>query len=50
TITRSCMIPEVIEELVNRRVEEALAVYEEARAANALEAENQSHNGSDDDN
>nr|GEV83139.1 putative reverse transcriptase domain-containing protein [Tanacetum cinerariifolium] len=39
-----------IEELVNRRVEEALAAYEEARAANALEAENQSQNGSDGDN
>ncbi|GJS35808.1 putative reverse transcriptase domain-containing protein [Tanacetum coccineum] len=37
-------------ELVNRRVEESLAAYEEARAANALEAENQSQNGSDGDN
>ncbi|GKF66101.1 hypothetical protein Tco_0192618, partial [Tanacetum coccineum] len=29
---------------------QALAAYEEARAANALEAENQSQNGSDGDN
>ncbi|GKF17850.1 hypothetical protein Tco_0062768, partial [Tanacetum coccineum] len=50
TITRSGMTLEAIEELVNRRVEEALAAYEEARAANALEAENQSQNGSDGDN
>ncbi|GKD86525.1 hypothetical protein Tco_1357679 [Tanacetum coccineum] len=50
TITRSGMTPEVIEELVNRRVEEALAAYEVTRATNALEAENQSQNGSDDDN
>ncbi|GJT35360.1 putative reverse transcriptase domain-containing protein [Tanacetum coccineum] len=50
TITRSGMTPEAIEELVNRRVEEALTTYEEARAANALEAENQSQNGSDGDN
>ncbi|GJT78129.1 hypothetical protein Tco_1044854 [Tanacetum coccineum] len=50
TITHSGMTPEAIEELVNRRVEEALTAYEEARAANALEAENQSQNGSDDDN
>ncbi|GJS47597.1 putative reverse transcriptase domain-containing protein [Tanacetum coccineum] len=49
TITRSGMTPEAIEELVNRRVEEALAAHEEARAANALEAENQSQNGSDGD-
>ncbi|GKF47905.1 hypothetical protein Tco_0141156, partial [Tanacetum coccineum] len=46
-ITRSGMTPEAIEELVNRCVEEALAAYEEAGAANALEAENQSQNGSD---
>ncbi|GKB48781.1 putative reverse transcriptase domain-containing protein [Tanacetum coccineum] len=39
-----------IEELVNRRMEEALAAYEETRAANALEAESQSQNGSDGDN
>ncbi|GKD57412.1 hypothetical protein Tco_1290799 [Tanacetum coccineum] len=50
TITCSGMTPEAIEELVNRRVEEALAIYEEARAANALEAGNQSQNGSDGDN
>ncbi|GJT25148.1 reverse transcriptase domain-containing protein [Tanacetum coccineum] len=50
TITRSGMTPEAIKELVNRRMEEALAAYEEARAANALEAENQSQNGSDGDN
>ncbi|GKG60289.1 hypothetical protein Tco_0611890, partial [Tanacetum coccineum] len=42
--------PEAIEELVNRRVEEALAAYEATRAVNALEAESQSQNGSDDDN
>ncbi|GJU65115.1 putative reverse transcriptase domain-containing protein [Tanacetum coccineum] len=50
TITRSGMTPEAIEELVNRHVEEVLAAHEAARAANALEAENQSQNGSDDDN
>ncbi|GKF38766.1 hypothetical protein Tco_0118827 [Tanacetum coccineum] len=50
TVTRSGMTPEAIEELINRRVEEALATHEEARAANALEAENQSQNGSDGDN
>ncbi|GJW25956.1 hypothetical protein Tco_0039767 [Tanacetum coccineum] len=50
TITRSVITPEAIEELVNRRMEEALAAYEATRAANALEAENQSQNGSDDDN
>nr|GEW27968.1 putative reverse transcriptase domain-containing protein [Tanacetum cinerariifolium] len=44
------MTPEAIEELVNRRVEEALAAYEATHAANALKAENQSQNGSDDDN
>ncbi|GKB50647.1 putative reverse transcriptase domain-containing protein [Tanacetum coccineum] len=49
TITRSGMTPEAIEELVNRRVEEALAAHEATRAANALEAENQSQNGSDGD-
>ncbi|GJX20642.1 hypothetical protein Tco_0223319 [Tanacetum coccineum] len=42
TITRSGMTPEAIEELVNRRVEEALAAHEATRAANALEAKNQS--------
>ncbi|GKA06997.1 reverse transcriptase domain-containing protein [Tanacetum coccineum] len=60
TITRSGMTPEAIEELVNRRVEEALAAYEatraanalevESHAANALEAKNQSQNGNDGDN
>ncbi|GKF33080.1 hypothetical protein Tco_0106280 [Tanacetum coccineum] len=50
TITRSGMTPEAIEELINRRVEEAMAAYEEARDANALEAENQRKNGSDGDN
>ncbi|GJS01126.1 reverse transcriptase domain-containing protein [Tanacetum coccineum] len=50
TITHSGMTPEAIEELVNRRVEEALAAYEATRTANALEAENQSQNGSDGDN
>nr|GEX35322.1 reverse transcriptase domain-containing protein [Tanacetum cinerariifolium] len=39
-----------IEELVNPRVEEELAAYEATRGANALEAENQSQNGSDGDN
>ncbi|GJX75248.1 putative reverse transcriptase domain-containing protein [Tanacetum coccineum] len=50
TITRSGMTPESIEELINRRVEEALAAHEVTYAANALEAENQSQNGSDGDN
>nr|GEU32202.1 reverse transcriptase domain-containing protein [Tanacetum cinerariifolium] len=50
TITRSGMTPEAIEELVNRQVEEALAAYEVTRAANTLEAKNQSQNGSDGDN
>ncbi|GJU29077.1 reverse transcriptase domain-containing protein [Tanacetum coccineum] len=50
TITRSGMTLEAIKELVNRRVEEALAAYEATRAANALEAESQSQNGSDGDN
>ncbi|GKB56318.1 putative reverse transcriptase domain-containing protein [Tanacetum coccineum] len=50
TITRSGMTPEVIEELVNRCVEEALAAHEATRAANALETENQSQNSSDGDN
>ncbi|GJU39329.1 putative reverse transcriptase domain-containing protein [Tanacetum coccineum] len=44
------MTPEAIEELVNRRVEEALAAYEATRAVNALEAKSQSQNGSDGDN
>ncbi|GKB33107.1 putative reverse transcriptase domain-containing protein [Tanacetum coccineum] len=50
TITRSGMTPEAIKELVNQRVEEALAAYEATRAANALKAKSQSQNGSDDDN
>ncbi|GJS74337.1 putative reverse transcriptase domain-containing protein, partial [Tanacetum coccineum] len=50
TITRSGMTPKAIEELVNRRVEEALATYKATRAANALEAENQSQNSSDGNN
>nr|GEU40918.1 putative reverse transcriptase domain-containing protein [Tanacetum cinerariifolium] len=50
TITHSGITPETIEELVNRRVEEALAAYEATHATNALEAENQSQNGSDGDN
>ncbi|GKF99403.1 hypothetical protein Tco_0298186, partial [Tanacetum coccineum] len=50
TITRSGMTPEAIKELVNRRVEEALAAYEATRAANALEVENQSQNGSNGNN
>ncbi|GKC69682.1 putative reverse transcriptase domain-containing protein [Tanacetum coccineum] len=50
TITRSGMTPEAIEELVNRHVEEALAAHEATRAANTLEAKNQSQNGSDGDN
>ncbi|GJX62850.1 putative reverse transcriptase domain-containing protein [Tanacetum coccineum] len=44
------MTPEAIEELINRRVEEALAAHEVTRAANALEAENQIQNDSDDGN
>ncbi|GKB05521.1 putative reverse transcriptase domain-containing protein [Tanacetum coccineum] len=47
TITRSDMTLEAIEELVNRRVEEALAAHEATRVANALEAQNQSQDGSD---
>ncbi|GJW34677.1 hypothetical protein Tco_0057597, partial [Tanacetum coccineum] len=47
TITRSGMTPEAIKELINRHVEEALAAHEVTRIANALEAENQSQNGSD---
>nr|GEX09538.1 hypothetical protein [Tanacetum cinerariifolium] len=50
TITRSGMTPKAIEELVNRRVEEALAAHEATRAANALKAKNQSQNESDSDN
>ncbi|GKF29319.1 reverse transcriptase domain-containing protein, partial [Tanacetum coccineum] len=44
------MTPEATEELVNQRVEEALAAYEATHAANALEAESQSQNGSEGDN
>ncbi|GKA19323.1 hypothetical protein Tco_0699238 [Tanacetum coccineum] len=50
TITRSGMTPKVIEELVNRRVEETLAAHKATCAANALETENQRQNGSDGDN
>nr|GEU45726.1 reverse transcriptase domain-containing protein [Tanacetum cinerariifolium] len=50
TIPHSGMTPKAIEELVNRRVEEALAAYEATHATNALEAENQSQNDSDGDN
>ncbi|GJZ38713.1 hypothetical protein Tco_0585276 [Tanacetum coccineum] len=50
TITRSGMTPKAIKELINRRVEEALAAHEATHAANALETENQSQNGSDGDN
>ncbi|GJR86157.1 hypothetical protein Tco_0210168 [Tanacetum coccineum] len=42
TTTHSGMTLEAIEELVNQRVEEALAAYEATRAASALEDENQS--------
>ncbi|GJY26369.1 putative reverse transcriptase domain-containing protein [Tanacetum coccineum] len=49
TITRSGMTPEAIEEIVNRRVEEALAAHEATCAANALKTENQSQNSSDGD-
>ncbi|GJT81388.1 putative reverse transcriptase domain-containing protein [Tanacetum coccineum] len=47
TITCSGMTPEAIKELINRRVEEALVTHKATRAVNALEAENQSQNGSD---
>ncbi|GJS24555.1 putative reverse transcriptase domain-containing protein [Tanacetum coccineum] len=50
TITHSGMTAEAIEELINRRVEEALAAHEATRASNALEVENQSQNISDSDN
>nr|GEY71289.1 reverse transcriptase domain-containing protein [Tanacetum cinerariifolium] len=50
TITRSGMTLEAIKELVNRRMEEALDAYEATRAANALEVEIPSQNGSDSDN
>ncbi|GKB18108.1 putative reverse transcriptase domain-containing protein [Tanacetum coccineum] len=48
--THSGMTPKAIEELVNRRTEEALVAYEVTRATNALKAESQSQNGSDGDN
>ncbi|GKE00308.1 hypothetical protein Tco_1388291 [Tanacetum coccineum] len=50
TITHSGMTSEANKELINRRVEEALAAYEATRGANALEAKSQSQNGSDGDN
>ncbi|GKA27597.1 reverse transcriptase domain-containing protein [Tanacetum coccineum] len=50
TITHSGMTLEAIKELVNQRVEEALAAYEATHAANALEFESQSQNGNDNDN
>ncbi|GJU69602.1 reverse transcriptase domain-containing protein [Tanacetum coccineum] len=50
TITHSGMTPDAIKELINRRVEEALATQEATRAANALEVKNQSQNGSDGNN
>nr|GEY28084.1 reverse transcriptase domain-containing protein [Tanacetum cinerariifolium] len=49
-ITHSGMSPEAIEALVNQPMEEALVAYEVTPAANVLEAENQSQNGSDGDN
>ncbi|GJR16026.1 reverse transcriptase domain-containing protein [Tanacetum coccineum] len=49
TITRSGMTQEVIEELINRRVAEALAVYE-ANRATELVVESQSQNGDNDNN
>ncbi|GKG56090.1 hypothetical protein Tco_0577165, partial [Tanacetum coccineum] len=48
--THSGMTPEAIKELVNQRVEEALAAYEATHAANALEAKSQRQNSSDGDN
>ncbi|GJS98782.1 hypothetical protein Tco_0819952 [Tanacetum coccineum] len=50
TITRSGMTPKAIKELINRRVEEALAAYEATHSANALEVKNQSQNSSNGDN
>ncbi|GKG56890.1 hypothetical protein Tco_0582241, partial [Tanacetum coccineum] len=43
------MILDEIEELINQRVEEALAAYEENHAA-GLVVENESQNGDDGDN
>nr|GEU51086.1 putative reverse transcriptase domain-containing protein [Tanacetum cinerariifolium] len=50
TITRFRMTPKAIEELIAKRLAEALANYEATRDANALEAESQSKNGNDGDN
>nr|GEX31995.1 retrovirus-related Pol polyprotein from transposon 17.6 [Tanacetum cinerariifolium] len=50
TITSSKMNPEAIKELVNQRMEEALAAHEATRAAITLEAKNQSQNRSDGNN
>ncbi|GKE31468.1 hypothetical protein Tco_1450790, partial [Tanacetum coccineum] len=50
TITRFGMTPEAIKELINRRMEEALAAHKATRTANAFEAENQIQNSSDGDN
>nr|GEW16993.1 hypothetical protein [Tanacetum cinerariifolium] len=49
TITRSGMTPEVIEELINQRVAEALTAYE-ANYTAELAVESQSQNGDDDEN
>nr|GEU40415.1 hypothetical protein [Tanacetum cinerariifolium] len=49
TITRSGMTPKAIEELIARRVEEALAAQEANLNAGLLD-ENQSQNGDDNDN
>ncbi|GJY52673.1 hypothetical protein Tco_0443520 [Tanacetum coccineum] len=49
TITRSGMTPEAIEELISRRVEEALAAQEANRNAGLID-ENQSQNRDDNDN
>ncbi|GJZ01634.1 hypothetical protein Tco_0519595 [Tanacetum coccineum] len=49
TITRSGMTPEAIEELISRRVDEALATQEANRNARLID-ENQSQNGDDNDN
>ncbi|GJX51194.1 putative reverse transcriptase domain-containing protein, partial [Tanacetum coccineum] len=48
-ITHPGMTPKAIEELVNRHVEETLAAHKATRAANALDTENQSQNGSNGD-
>ncbi|GJV48829.1 hypothetical protein Tco_1439041 [Tanacetum coccineum] len=47
TITCSEMTPESIEELIAQRVAEALANYEETRAANALSRRKPKQNGND---